>query len=358
MKLTISQIALDDALQKILPVVPKKAAISAYLHVLITAGDVLEFRATDGDKDVRFSVGADIADAGSIAVQARTLADIVKKMPKGGDVKIAIDGANLTVSSGRSRFKLATLDAEDFPIFASDEFDTVAEFDAVEIATLFGKTAFAASTEETRYYLNGVYLHNDADGYISGVATDGHRLAKWRSTLTDQLTAVIVPNDTIAAISFPATGNVTIHASETKIKFSTGTWSLTSKVVDGTYPDYSRIIPDDNKIKATFNGNDLKKAVDRVTTVMDSRGSAVVMSVSADGINVSGRDGSNAAEDVVDCDLDGEPITIGFNPKYINAGMQHLFGDAVAAFGNPMSPAIITDSGDDAWSLVLMPMRA
>lgn len=357
MKFTIEQADFSAALKKLTGVPPAKSTVPILQNVLIQAecGKVT-FTATNHDIEVTVTSAATVDSDGATTVPFKMLSDVVVKTSKGALVTVDYDGKSVAVKAGRTRANLATLDADDFPHMASNEYEVTLDIAAHELSDLFDKTAFAASTEETRYYLNGVYLTQD-DGRMTGVATDGHRLALWRSSVTDDFPSVIVPSGTIAALHMPESGNVSVSISETKIRFATDDWVMVSKVVDGTYPDYNRIIPSESESVAKFSGQDLKAAVDRVGVVLDKVSNAVVFSVTQEGISLSGHSGSNSVEDFVDAALEGPDVRIGFSGKYVTTAMQKLEGVAVMEFSGPMNPAIIRDDAAPDWMLVVMPMR-
>ena len=357
MKLTIEQHALMSAISQTISAAPARATIPILQNFLLEAkGGIVKLTATDLDIEVSATASASVDVEGRTTVSARTLSDVVKRMPKGALVSLDLDGDILTVKAGRIRASIATIDAGEFPEMASSTFDAQVTLTSREFVDLFDKVSFASSTEETRYYLNGVYLHN-ADGVISSVATDGHRLANWRSQVDTEIPPVIVPSRAVAIAKAPEGEDVTMHVSQTKIKFSTAGWSMVSKTIDGTFPDYTRIIPTSHKIEAKFSGAEMKAAVDRVGAVLDKTNNAVVIDVSQDGIKVSGRSGINEIEDFVDADVSGDDLRIGFNSKYVVSAMSVLEGIAVARFSDSLSPSLIKDDADPSWQLVLMPVR-
>jgi DNA polymerase-3 subunit beta len=239
---------------------------------------------------------------------------------------------------------------------ANDEYSFEAVLAADQLSNLFGKVSFAMSTEEMKYMLNGVYLHATDQG-MSSVATDGHRLALWHCDAPcEGMPGIIIPARTVAALQGIDSG-ATMQASETKVRFSGEGWSLVSKVIDGTFPDYNRIIPERKGSVARFDGKAMKAAVDRVGAVLDKTSNAVKWSVGEDGIDVTGSTGANSVEDFVDATLEGDAVVIGFNSKYVVGAMQHLDGNAVCYMDGSMNPARIEDDADEAWTLVIMPMR-
>lgn len=357
MKLTVEQKDLDAALKRLAKVVPSKASIPMLQNVrLSTDADVLRLTATDLDIEVTVVVPCTVVADGEVTAPAKVMSDVVAKSPKGSIVTLDHSDHTMAVKSGRIRANIATLPADDFPVMANEAYDAVIEMQAHELRDLFDKTAFAASNEETRYYLNGVYLTTE-EGRMTSVATDGHRLAKWQSHVVHKFDPVIVPNKTIGAMAIPDIGSVHVYISANKIKFATDDWVMVSKVIDGQYPNYERVIPQGGDTICKFSGGDMKAAVDRVGVVLDKTSNAVVLNIAADGVTISGNNGANSIEDFIDASLDGPDVRIGFNSKYIVGAMSKLEGNAVMQLGGAGDPAIVRDDADPDWLLVLMPMR-
>lgn len=308
---------------------------------LVADGATLQATATNLDIEITGSVPAD----GSLAccVDAKLLAGIVSKA--GGDIELEHDGNTLTVKSGRSRFKLQTLPVEDFPDLTAGEFTTTFEAD---LSTLFAAVAFAVSTEETRFYLQGVYLEPTA-----ATATDGHRLAHVTAALPS-FQPIIVPSKTVAL--WPK-GSAHVSLSSTKIRIQTNDVVLTSKLIDGTYPDYRRVIPTGNDKYVLADKAALQAAVARVSTVADQRGRAVKLEIAPGQIGLSVR-GDAEATDSVEVDYSGEPLEIGFNSAYLAEILANVPGETVRiALNDAGSPTLFTAPDKDGALSVLMPMR-
>ena len=291
MKISMERGALLKAVSQAQSVVERRNTIPILANVLIEAeGETAQFRATDLDIEVVDKTLAQVERAGAATVSAVTLHEIVRKLPDGALVTLADDGASgrLSVEAGRSSFSLATLPKEDFPVMASSEYASNFSAPAPLLRRLFDKSKFAISTEETRYYLNGVYMHvSEADGgrVLRCVATDGHRLARIDGDLPDgaeQMPGVIVPRKTVGELRKLLDDDdlkVAVSVSETKIRFATPEITLTSKVIDGTFPDYTRVIPAGNTKRMEVDAADFAKAVDRVATVSSERSRAVKLAL-------------------------------------------------------------------------------
>lgn len=314
----------------------------------ITDGSV-SITGTDLDIRITATGTAKVAEGGTVTVPASTLGDIVRKFPAGADIAVSTESNNLIVKSGRSRFKLPTLPAEDFPDITVGEFS--ATFD-VDLAALFKPVAFAISTEETRFYLNGVYLHT-VGGKLRAVATDGHRLARHDGVEAPDFPGVIVPRKTVGLV--PA-GVVSVSVSSTKVRFATNGLEVVSKVVDGTFPDYQRVIPSGNDKVATVDRAALFSAADRVSTISSERGRSVKLSFAAGSVALSTRSDSGEASDELAVEYESEPLDVGFNASYLRDVLGTFQDEQVQMkLNDSASPAVITAGGP--LLAVLMPMR-
>lgn len=354
MKLTIEQPVIVSQLSAAVKVSQAKTTIPILSHVCLTATDSLEVKATDLDIEVTSHAAANIEQQGAAAVHCATLLNVVRKLPKGTLISLELNKGRLHVSAGRSNFEIATLPATDFPEMANETYDTEFEIQTAALLRIFEKVGFAQSTEETRYYLNGVYLHHH-DGRMRGVATDGHKLALADGVVTPEFVGVIVPSKTISSLALDG-DNVTVKVSAGKIRFESGDSVIVSKVIDGSFPDYTRVIPQGNDKIVEVDGVALKQAVDRVAAVME-RGGAVKFKFDGDGLTVQGRGGQNEADDYVEAVCNFDTVETAFSPKYMNEVVQKIDGDVVMKLKGSMDPALITDTSDPDFMAVVMPMR-
>ena len=371
MKLTIERSDLLNALSHVQNVVERRNTIPILSNVLIEAkGPEVTFVATDLDIEAVDSADAQVSDEGAITAPAGTLFDVVRKLPAGADVEFELNPENrrLSIRSGRSQFALPTLPATDFQTMTGDDSATKFDVEAADLRRLIDKTRFAISTEETRYYLNGVYLHV-ADGesgkVLRAVATDGHRLALADAPApkgADGLDGVIVPRKAIAEVRRlidQVDGDVSIAVSETKIVFRAGRAVLTSKLIDGSFPDYARVIPKGNEKRLIIDNKSFEAAVDRVSTVSAERSRSVKLSLEEGKVILA----VNSAEtgqghEEIECDYAEDAMEIGFNAKYLlDVTAQIEAEDAEFLLNDPASPALILDPGDAACRYVLMPLR-
>ncbi len=371
MKLSIERGALLKAVSQAQSVVERRNTIPILANVLIEAeGNTVQFRATDLDIEVVDRAAAMVERAGATTVAATTLHEIVRKLPDGALVTLTADVAagRLTVEAGRSNFSLATLPREDFPVMATSEYEANFSAAAPVLRRLFDKSKFAISTEETRYYLNGVYMHvSDADGgqVLRCVATDGHRLARIDADLpadAGNMPGVIVPRKTVGELRKlldDDDAQIAVSVSETKIRFATPEITLTSKVIDGTFPDYTRVIPQANTKRLEVDAGEFAQAVDRVATVSSERSRAVKLQLEEDRLILSvNAPDSGAAEEELAVAYGDERIEIGFNAKYLlEIASQVDRENAVFLFNSSADPTLMREGNDQSALYVVMPMR-
>ncbi|SFD18570.1 DNA polymerase III subunit beta [Tropicimonas isoalkanivorans] len=371
MKISIERGTLLKAVAQAQSVVERRNTIPILANVLIEAeGENVSFRATDLDIEVVDKVPAQVERAGATTVSAVTLHEIVRKLPDGALVRLTDDGAagRMTVEAGRSHFTLATLPKEDFPVMASSEYTSNFAAPAPVLRRLFDKSKFAISTEETRYYLNGVYMHvADGEGgkVLRCVATDGHRLARIDADLppgAETMPGVIVPRKTVGELRKLLDDDdmeIAVSVSETKVRFATPEITLTSKVIDGTFPDYARVIPVGNPRKMEVDASEFAKAVDRVATVSSERSRAVKLSLDEDRLVLSvNAPESGAAEEELSVAYADERLEIGFNAKYLlEIASQVDRENAVFMFNSSGDPTLMREGSDTSAVYVVMPMR-
>ena len=274
MKLTIDRISLLRPLGHVQSVVERRNTIPILANVVLRAeGGELSLTATDMDMDIATEVGCSVMTSGTTTMSAHLLYDIARKLPDGAEVEIAVNDGHAMVSAGRSSFRLPTLPVEDFPAISSNELPVNFSLTAADMRDLIDATRFAISTEETRYYLNGIYIHKAESGELCAVATDGHRLAMTRQALPSgaaQMPSIILPRKAVSELRKlldDFDGDVLVGLSETRAEFRFGVVRLTSKLIDGTFPDYTRVIPVGNDRIMQVDVSAFSAAVDRVSTV-------------------------------------------------------------------------------------------
>ena len=372
MRVTVERAALLRSLGHVHRVVERRNTIPILSNVLLRTGENgLQLKATDLDIEVTETVPADVIDAGATSVPAHVIYDIVRKLPDGAQVSLETSGetGQMTIRSGRSRFALGALPEGDFPDLAAGELPHAFAIPAAELKQLIEKTQFAISTEETRYYLNGIYLHTvEAEGELKlrAVATDGHRLARVETTAPEGsrgMPGIIVPRKAVAEIQKLVDDggeSVQVEISPAKIRLTfAGGVTLISKLIDGTFPDYQRVIPTGNDKRLTVERDAFARAVDRVSTISSERGRAVKLAVSEGrlALSVTNPDAGSATEEL-DVDYEASALDIGFNARYLLDITAQLQGDtALFKLADPGSPTLIQDRDGAPALYVLMPMR-
>jgi DNA polymerase-3 subunit beta len=370
MKVTVERAELLKSLGHVHRVVERRNTIPILANVLIRADKgKLSMKATDLDLEVTDSISAEVQPGGATTVPAHMFFDIVRKLPEGSQIVIEGSGdrAVLAIRAGRSRFTLQTLPESDFPDLAAGEMSHSFTLPAADLKRLIDKTQFAISTEETRYYLNGIYLHTPSgkNPILRAVATDGHRLAQVELALPEGaagMPGIIVPRKTVAEVQRlieTGEGDVAVELSAGKIRFTIGNAVLTSKLIDGTFPDYGRVIPANNDKSLIVDKKDFEAAVDRVSTVSSERGRAVKLSITGGRLvlSVTNPDSGSATEEI-EVEYDSDPLDIGFNSRYLLDIAAQIEGEvAVLKLADPGSPTLIQDKDAKGALYVLMPMR-
>ena len=371
MKATIERATLLKCLSHVQSVVERRNTIPILSNVLIEAASdgTLKVMATDLDLQVVESLSAvSVEVPGAITVPAHLLFDIARKLPDGSQVSLETADNRLAVKAGRSRFSLPTLPRDDFPMIVEGDLPTSFELGAALLAQLIDRTRFAISTEETRYYLNGIFLHVTDDD-LRAAATDGHRLARFtiaKPDGADGMPDVIVPRKCVAELRKlleEAPGaNVLIDLSASKVRFTLGGENgvvLTSKLIDGTFPDYSRVIPTGNDKLLKLDPKSFWEGVDRVATIATEKTRAVKMSLENDKVtlSVTSPDNGTAAEEVP-ADYKSSGFEIGFNANYLKDILAQIEGDTVELhLADAGAPTLIRQDEKSPALYVLMPMR-
>jgi DNA polymerase-3 subunit beta len=375
MKITIERAALLRSLGHVQSVVERRNTIPILSNVLLKAENgELALTATDMDLEIVETVPAEVTQAGSTTAPAHTLYDIVRKLPDGSQVELDSSGDNglLTLRSGRSNFKLGCLPTEDFPQMSGGDLAHRFSLSASDLRMLVDRTRFAISTEETRYYLNGIYMHATRSRagetempVLRAVATDGHRLARVEIPLPDgaaSIPGVIVPRKTVMEIRKlidEAADRIEVGLSETKVRFGFDTVMVTSKLIDGTFPDYERVIPTGNDKVLEVDSKIFASAVDRVATISTEKSRAVKLSIDRGNLVLSATSPeAGSATEELEVSYDNSPLEIGFNSRYLLDITQQIEGDGARfTMADAASPTIVRDVADPSALYVLMPMR-
>jgi len=368
MKASVERGILVKALAHVQSVVERRNTIPILSNVLIeTTADGLKLVATDLDLTVVETIPAQVQAQGATTVPAHTLFDIMRKIPDGANPDLQASEGRLAFTAGRSRFQLATLPRNDFPLVEDGALPFGFTMPAATLRQMIDKTRFAISTEETRYYLNGIFLHvtDEASPTLRAVATDGHRLARVAIPRPDGAVGmpdIIVPRKAVAEVRKlleEYDGDVRVSLSPNKIRFTFENAVLTSKLIDGAFPDYSRVIPTANDKLLTIDGQALAQATDRVATIATDKMRAVKLSLGSDRLvlSVTSPEQGTAAEEI-ECSYSAEPVEVGFNSRYLLDILAQIETEAVEVLlADAASPTLIREQAAAPALYVLMPMR-
>ncbi|MGD9812684.1 MAG: DNA polymerase III subunit beta [Sphingobium sp.] len=369
MKAVIERATLLKGLGHVHNVVERRNTIPILSNVSLEAGEGggLRLMATDLDLQIVEEVEAQVGDPGATTVSAHTLFDIVRKLPEGSQVELAAAEGRMSIVAGRYRSSLPTLPRDDFPVIAEGELPTQFELPAATLRQIIDKTKFAISTEETRYYLNGIYFHvsDEAQPVLKAAATDGHRLARVTVARPDGaqgMPGVIIPRKCVTELRKlldEIDGSVQISLSDSKIRFGLGNAVLTSKLIDGTFPDYTRVIPTGNDKLMRIDPRSFEEGVDRVSTIASERTRAVKLTLERDKVtlSVTSPENGTAAEEVP-ADYGADGLEIGFNARYLLDILGQIEGDTVEVhLADAAAPTLLRENDKAPALYVLMPMR-
>lgn len=367
---------LRAALKAVNAVVEKRTTVPICATVLVRSTPGQMFL-TGTDLEIMVEKTVDLEDAGAnsamnFCVDASTLASIAGKLPVEGVAKIEADGnTGITIKCGRARFKLPTLPTDDFPVFAARDWDAEWEQDGTQLVQMIESVRFAISTEETRYYLGGIYVHVPSGSECQfAAATDGHRLARFHCNVAEgaeEMPSIIIPRKAIGALAQlldEEGGIVGVSVSTTKFRFEVGKTVLTGKLIDGTFPDYTRVIPAANRLDCWFEPAVLAEAVERVLTISSDKTKAIAFNFAAQAVTLEVTSPENGtASEEVPCEYEGEPLRIGFNGSYLLDVLRHLKGTdsgnerARVKLADPAAPSLWQTSDNASRLYVLMPLR-
>jgi DNA polymerase-3 subunit beta len=344
-------------------IVEKRNTMPILSNVLLHAhGDTLSVTATDLDITVRESVsGIDIEENGKTTVTASIFSALIRKMPSKCIIEMKVENGRMTIKGGRIRYQIPVLPADDFPLGKQTEGNEgTIQIDSVVRAFKLVKDSM--STEESRYYLNGAFIAIENDKLVA-VSTDGHRLsiAQICDAIFERPDAIVprkAVNELLKILS-DFEGEMKVEIDERTITFEIGELLFTSKLIDGTFPDYTRVVPTDADMTLKVNPVELQQAIDRVSIVAAEKTSAVKLEIKGDKITITATDpqtGTATEEVAAESDVD---LTVGYNGRYLREILSGYAGSEVVtiSFSSETSPALIKPIGSDIDRSVLMPMR-
>ncbi len=370
MKFNVQKKTIFKSLTHLQSIVDKRNALPILSNILIEAkNNELTMSSTDMDISIKETINCKVIEEGATTINAQLIYDIIKKLHDESSIEIiSNDSKILTLRSGVSKFSLACLPKEEFPLIESKINGNKIITKAENIFNLIDKTKFAISNEETRYFLNGLYfsINNENEkSMLTFVGTDGHRLAKFsisNSSKSDDVNGVIIPKKTINELYKLLSENsedIEIQVTSNKIIFNIGKLIFISKLIDGTFPDYKRVIPKNNNEILSVNRLNLLSAVDRVSTIVNEKSPVIKFKLLRDLINLStfNNDNSSATEDI-EAKFEGKEIEIGFNAKYVMDILDNLSENEIQiSFMDNSSPIIAKEKSNPDLIYVLMPMR-
>lgn len=370
MKLKIEKAVIAKSLAHVQSVVERRTTIPVLANVKLEALDnQIRLTATDTEISISEVISAKISEPANTTLPAQMLYEIIRKMPEGSEVELnSGDNDQVEIKAGRSKFKLQSLPVDQFPAIEDGKFAHNFVLSSFELLALIDKVRFAISNEETRYYLNGIYLHVTADGedkVLRSAATDGHRLARATIALpagAEGLEGIIIPKKTVGELKkllAEYTGDVVVAASENKIRFELGAVTIVSKLIDGKFPDYERVIPHTNDRILEVSSAAFAQAIDRVSTISLEKTRAIKLHVRENAITIEAdsADGNTAHEEL-EARYSSEPIETGYNFRYLLDMLGQIESDTVQIMlSDAASPALVRDPSDVSVLYVIMPMR-
>ncbi|GAB4467325.1 MAG: DNA polymerase III subunit beta [Burkholderiaceae bacterium] len=356
--------ALLRPLQVVSGIVERRQTLPILANILLRKdGERVSFTGTD--LEIQIQTSADIGagrEAAATTVSARKLVEILRALPE-TDVGLSLANKKLTVQSGRSRFSLQTLAAEEFPTVAQAEFTADFSLPSATLKYLLSMVHFAMASQDIRYYLNGMLLVVDGNT-VRAVATDGHRLALAevsKDTNSPKIEAII-PRKTILELSrlLPETENaVRVQMAQNQVKFSFGSIELISKLVEGKFPDYQKVIPVNNPKTFLIGREELMAALQRAAILTTDKFKGVRMMLAPGSLKITSTNADQEeAQEEIEIEYAGEPLDIGFNVTYLLDVLANLKNEQVKfALGDALGSALISIPDSEKFKYVVMPMR-
>ncbi|MFT7653424.1 MAG: DNA polymerase-3 subunit beta [Limisphaerales bacterium] len=366
MKFTIQREQLLKTLQLVTGVVERRQTLPVLANLLVKATEnQLELTGTDLEVELVAVCEAQVEQVGEVTLPARKLADIWRSLGDGAEVSVSVEGDKAVVRSGRSRFTLATLPAADFPKVPSGEADVSLTVKQTELRALIDDVAFAMAQQDVRYFLNGMLLEVSGE-HLRAVATDGHRLAMGTSAKTEteatKRVRIIIPRKGVLEVSRLLDGEnetVELQLGGNHLQVKSGPYTLTTKLVDGQFPDYEKVIPSDTSRKLQGDRETLRHAFQRASILSNEKYRGVRLIIESDQLTIQANNPEQEeAEEIVPIEFNGEKMEIGFNVSYLLDVLGVLDTEQIQiSVSDANSSAIIEGIGHDAAVYVVMPMR-
>jgi len=364
MKLSAEREALLAPLQAVIGVVERRQTMPILANVLLVANDDrLDITATDLEVELVASGELTVQESGEITVPGRKLLDIVRALPEGATVNVTQNGDRIIIRSGRSRFTLSTLPASEFPVVEQINSQLDLEVDQKSLRRLLEKTHFSMAQQDVRYYLNGMLV--EAEGqHLRTVATDGHRLAMAEIELGDQLATgqqVIVPRKGVLELQrlLGDQGSAAVSVGTNHIRVSLAGIRFTSKLIDGRFPEYSRVIPQNQDKHLIADRTMLRSALQRTAILSNEKYRGIRLELKENGLVVQAHNPEQEeAEEEIEVSYEGEGLEIGFNVNYLLDALAAVDSDQVrVGLHDSNSSCLISADENPDCKYVVMPMR-
>jgi len=369
MQIVCSKAELLKGIQIVQSAVSTKSTLPVLSNILIeTQSNQLKLASTDLEVGVRCVIKAEVVKEGALTVPAKTFSDFVRTLPDNQEIKITTeDAARMEIRSGKARCMLLGLPKEDFPVLPEFPEDNAISLEPKALQEMIKKTAFAVSTDETRYILNGIYFLL-SEGIARMIATDGRRLAYIARPVDDKKLSLsaIIPSKAIREVERVlsaeglAAGPVRLSITENQVAFKLGETLIISRLIEGHFPNYEQVIPKTSDIKVQLVTRDFLTLTQRVALASGDRGGAVRFAVEKGRLKATGSaQGRVEVEDELPVDYSGNPMEIAFNPHFVLDILKNIdSAQVVLEFTAPLNPGVLRPVGDEHMLSVIMPMRA
>tara|TARA_B110000014_G_C20103714_1_gene579931 strand:- start:518 stop:1621 length:1104 start_codon:yes stop_codon:yes gene_type:complete len=366
MKFTADRESLLRPLQLVTGVVERRQTLPVLSNLLVRAADgVVSITGTDLEVQLVASVeGIDVEQEGSATIPARKLADIWRSLVEGAQVSVAVEGTRTIVRSGRSRFALATLPVDEFPDVASQDAEVNVSLPLAGLQRLLDKTSFAMAQQDVRYFLNGMLLEITS-AHVRAVATDGHRMAmctvEQNAAGVDRVQAIVPRKGVIelGRLLSDSSADVELSLGHNHLTVKQEGYTLTTKLVDGKFPDYETVIPKETGRTLVGDRETLRHAFQRAAILSNEKYRCVRLSLEGDQMKIEANNPEQEeAEEIVAIEYDGDSLEIGFNVAYLQDVLGVIDTESVRlSVADANSSALIEAPGVDDSLYVVMPMR-
>jgi len=362
MKLTVSKDALASAVRQVLNVVSARTTLAVLNNVLLEiVEDKLVLTGTDLEVSIRTEVPVTVAEPGSVTVLAKKFGQIIGSLPEGEVLLETDEKQHTTISCKKAFFKIVGMDSAEFPRESPLENGWSFTMTCAEFRKILGKVAYAASPDESRRVLNGILL-SLRNGMLTTAATDGRRLALVEKSMADAVPGegdVILPPKAVNEIQKLGDGNetLTVHLTDRRVAFNAGSTLITSKLVDGNYPNYRQVIPASFASSVIIPREEFQTVLNRVSMVVSETSASLKLKLDKAQMTVSATSAEfGESSEPLEVSYEGKPVQIAFNPDFLKDPLRHLDSDQVILqFNDEYSPVSI--SGDEGFLYIIMPMR-